>query len=371
MNLIDKLKELEKKFEGMEQELSNPQIFSDLERYRKLTKSRAELAPVVELYRQYQLLVKAVEDNRNLLESSDAELKELAQEELKELEPKKMELENRLKELLIPPDEDDNKNAIVEIRAGTGGEEASLFVRDLFEMYKKWLEKKGFKLTVLNHHSTDLGGYKEIIAQVEGQSAFGWLKFESVVHRVQRIPITENQGRIHTSTVTVAVLPEAEEVEVEVNEEKDLRIDVYRSQGPGGQGVNTTDSAVRITHLPTGLVVTCQDERSQHKNRARALKILKSRLLEMEKEKQRAERVGLRRSQIGSGERAEKIRTYNFPQNRITDHRADLTLYKLDRIIQGELDELVEALRAMDKAKKLAELEALDEGKIEGKASLS
>jgi len=357
MEIFSRLKELSAQYEKLEQELSCPEVFSDPERYQALYQRQAELRPIVESWREYQKLMKEIEDNQHLLEEDDPELKELAEQELVQLRARKTQLEEKIKELLIPPDPDEEKNAILEIRAGAGGEEAGLFARDLFEMYQKWLSKKGLKLRVASFHPTDLGGFKEIICEVEGKGAYGWLKYESGVHRVQRIPITESGGRIHTSTVTVAVLPEAEEVEVEIDEEKDLRVDVFRAQGPGGQGVNTTDSAVRITHLPTGLVVTCQDERSQHKNKARALKILKSRLLEMEKQKQRAQRDGMRRSQIGSGDRAEKIRTYNFPQNRVTDHRINLTLYKLDKIMEGELDELVKALRAEEKAKKLAEME--------------
>ena len=357
MEFLSRLKEISAQYEKLEQELSRPEVYSDPERYQALYQRQSELRPIVESWREYQELLKEIEENQMILKGDDPELKELAEQELEQLSTRKAELEEKIKELLIPPDPDEEKNAILEIRAGAGGEEAGLFARDLFEMYQKWVSKKGFKLRVASFHPTDLGGFKEIICEVEGKGAYGWLKYESGVHRVQRIPITESGGRIHTSTASVAVLPEAEEVEVEINEEKDLRIDVFRAQGPGGQGVNTTDSAVRITHLPTGLVVVCQDERSQHKNKARALKILKSRLLEMEKQKQRTERDGMRRSQIGSGDRAEKIRTYNFPQNRITDHRINLTLYKLDKIMEGDLDELVEALRAEEKAKKLAEME--------------
>jgi len=364
MNFLDRLEELERKFQGIEQELLKPEVISDREKYLRLNKTRSELVPVIGKFREHQKLHQEIEGNRTLLKGGDRELSELVQAELPGLEQKRQALERELKGLLVPPDPDEKKNAILEIRAGTGGNEAALFVRDLFEMYQKWMEKKGFRVSILSHHPTDLGGFKEIISQAEGAGAFGWLKFESGVHRVQRVPVTEAQGRVHTSTVTVAVLPEAEEVDLQVNE-AELRIDVYRSQGPGGQSVNTTDSAVRITHLPTGMVVTCQDERSQHKNRARALKILKSRLLEMEKEKQRSEREGIRRSQVGSGERAEKIRTYNFPQNRITDHRANLTLYQLDRMMEGNLDDLVQALRSEEKTKKLAEFEKEEQPGLE------
>jgi len=365
MNFIQRLEELEQKFKALEQELSTPEVYSDREKFKKLSKTQAELRTIVENFREYQKLSREILDNQSLLETKDREIEELAKAELETQEQKKQELEAKLKELLVPPDPDDAKNAILEIRAGTGGEEAALFARDLVDMYIKWLERKGIKFTVLNHHSTDLGGLKEIISQVEGFEAFGWLKFESGVHRVQRVPDTETQGRVHTSTVTVAVLPEAEEVDISIDEAKDLRIDVYRSQGKGGQGVNTTDSAVRITHLPTGMVVTCQDERSQHKNKARAMKILKARLYEAEKEKLRAEREGLRRGQVGTGDRAEKIRTYNFPQNRLTDHRVNITLYKLDRVMEGDLDELVQALRSDEKAKKLVDFDAQEKAALE------
>jgi len=365
MDLVKRLEELEKKFQELEKELSRPELYADREKSKKLSKSRAELMPVLKKYRQYRKISREVENNQDLAGSEDKEIAELAKAELDSLKEQARKLESELKELLVPRDPDDARNAILEIRAGTGGEEAALFVMDLFSMYKKWLERRGFRVNVLNHHATDLGGYKEIIAQVEGQDAFGWLKFESGVHRVQRVPKTETQGRVHTSTVTVAVLPEVEEVEITIDEARDLRVDVYRSQGKGGQGVNTTDSAVRITHLPTGMVATCQDERSQHKNKARAMKILKSRLYEREKEKQRAEREGLRRSQVGTGERAEKIRTYNFPQNRFTDHRVNLTLYKLDRVMEGDLEGLVNALRLDEKSRKLVEFEAEEKTPVE------
>lgn len=358
MEIIPRLVELEEKYLQLEKKLLDPSIFQNPEEAKKITKAQAELKEVIDCFKEYKKNLKEIEENTKLVQGEDKELALLAEEELKKLKQKKQELEEKLKNLVLPADPDEQKNVIIEIRAGTGGEEASLFAKELFEMYLKYAQSRGWKLTVLNHHSTDRGGFKEIISQIEGKDVYGWLRFESGVHRVQRVPITESQGRIHTSTVTVAVLPEAEEVEVKIDEEKDLRIDVYRSQGPGGQGVNTTDSAVRITHLPTGIVVTCQDERSQHKNKARALKILKARLLEMEKEKQRAKIDGLRKKQIGTGERAEKIRTYNFPQNRVTDHRINLTLYQLDRVIQGELDPIIESLRSHHKASRLSELES-------------
>ena len=365
MDFVTRLGELEQKFNGLEHELAQPDVYSDPAKAKKLSKNLSDLRPVVEKFREYKKVMKELEGNKSLLESGDKEMESLVKAEMAGLELKQHELEEKLKELLVPPDPDEDKNAILEIRAGTGGEEAALFVLDLFNMYKKWTEGKGFKITVLNHHATDLGGYKEIISQVEGPGAFGWLKFESGVHRVQRVPLTETQGRVHTSTVTVAVLPEAEEVNITIDESRDLRVDVYRSQGKGGQGVNTTNSAVRITHLPTGMVVTCQDERSQHKNKARAMKILKARLYEAEKERQRSAREGMRRDQVGSGDRAEKIRTYNYPQNRMTDHRINVTLYKLDHMMEGDLDELVNALRIDEKARLLVQIEAEEKAPVE------
>jgi peptide chain release factor 1 len=309
----------------------------------------------VEAYKNYKKVSKDLEDTQELISGDDQEMAALAKEELQSLEAEKEEIEAKLKELLTPKDPLSDKNAILEIRAGTGGEEASLFGRDLFEMYNRYSSEKGWKVSVLSHNVTGKGGFKELIAQVIGKGVYGTLKYESGVHRVQRVPETESQGRIHTSTVTVAVLPEAEDVEVEINKEKDLKIDVFRSSGPGGQGVNTTDSAVRITHLPTGMVVTCQDERSQHKNRSRALKILKARLFDLEQRRQREERAGLRKSQVGSGGRAEKIRTYNFPQNRISDHRVSLTLHKLDRVLMGDLDEIISALKIQENQENMTE----------------
>ncbi|HID15293.1 MAG TPA: peptide chain release factor 1, partial [Candidatus Atribacteria bacterium] len=304
-------------------------------------------------YREYKKLNEELKENEDLLkEEKDPEMKELIKEEIKLLQDKIEKIEYKLKVLLIPKDPNDEKGVIIEIRSGTGGEEAALFAGDLFRMYSKYVEKKGWKLDIVEANSTELGGFKEVVFMVEGKGAFSRLKYESGVHRVQRVPETEAGGRIHTSAATVAVLPEAEDVEIEINPE-DLRIDVYRSMGHGGQSVNTTDSAVRITHLPTGIVVTCQDEKSQLKNRAKALKVLKARLLDMEREKQERERRDLRRVQIGSGDRSERIRTYNFPQNRVTDHRIGLTLYKLDSILEGDLDELIEPLIASDTAEKL------------------
>ncbi len=351
--MFEKLKEVEEKFEEVERLMAVPENISNREKFMSLSKTYNELKEVVDTYREYKKLKSELSENEELLrEEKDPEMKELVKEEIKNLEKKLEELEYKLKILLLPKDPNDEKGVIIEIRSGTGGEEAALFAGDLFRMYSKYVEKKGWKLEVVEANPTELGGFKEIVFMVEGKGAFSRLKYESGVHRVQRVPETEAGGRIHTSAATVAVLPEAEEVDVQINPE-DLRIDVYRSMGHGGQSVNTTDSAVRITHLPTGIVVTCQDEKSQLKNKAKALKVLRARLLDMEREKQEKERRDLRRIQIGSGDRSERIRTYNFPQNRVTDHRIGLTLYKLDSILEGELDEIIDPLIASDTAEKL------------------
>lgn len=351
--VFKKLREVEEKFEEVERLMSLPENISNREKFANLSKTYNELKEIVDAYREYKKLNEELKENEDLLkEEKDPEMKELIKEEIKLLQDKIEKIEYKLKLLLIPKDPNDEKGVIIEIRSGTGGEEAALFAGDLFRMYSKYVEKKGWKLDIVEANSTELGGFKEVVFMVEGKGAFSRLKYESGVHRVQRVPETEAGGRIHTSAATVAVLPEAEDVEIEINPE-DLRIDVYRSMGHGGQSVNTTDSAVRITHLPTGIVVTCQDEKSQLKNRAKALKVLKARLLDMEREKQERERRDLRRVQIGSGDRSERIRTYNFPQNRVTDHRIGLTLYKLDSILEGDLDELIEPLIASDTAEKL------------------
>ncbi len=351
--VFEKLREVEEKFEEVERLMSLPENISNREKFMSLSKTYNELKEIVDTYREYKMLNTELKENEELLrEEKDPEMKELVKEEIKSLEKKLEELEYKLKILLLPKDPNDEKGVIIEIRSGTGGEEAALFAQDLFRMYSKYVEKKGWKLEVVEANPTELGGFKEIVFMVEGRGAFSRLKYESGVHRVQRVPETEAGGRIHTSAATVAVLPEAEEVDIQINPE-DLRIDVYRSMGHGGQSVNTTDSAVRITHLPTGIVVTCQDEKSQLKNKAKALKVLRARLLDMEREKQERERRDLRRIQIGSGDRSERIRTYNFPQNRVTDHRIGLTLYKLDAILEGELDEIIDPLIAHDTAEKL------------------
>lgn len=334
--------------------MSDPSLVTDASKFTEVAKERARLEPTVDAYRDFRQVQADIADSKEILEeSSDDEMKSLAREELSELEEQHDLLEKRLMVLLIPRDPMDDKNVILEIRAGTGGDEASLFAGDLFRMYSRFGETKKWKIEVLSASEGVQGGYKEIVALVSGDRVYSYLKYEAGTHRVQRVPTTESQGRIHTSACTVAVLPEASDVDVKIDE-TDLRIDVYRSSGAGGQHVNTTDSAVRITHLPTNLVVTCQDERSQHKNRAKAMKILQARLLELEQQKQASERASERKSMVGSGDRSERIRTYNFPQNRLTDHRIDLTLHKLDIIMEGEaLSNVVEALLAHATAESL------------------
>ena len=350
--LEKKLKEIQERYKEIEGKLSDPNIVNDMKAYKELSSDLKKLTPIVEKANEYENILRQIKENEELLE--DEELKELAKEELKELKERLSQLENEIKILLLPKDEADDNNVILEIRAGTGGEEAALFAADLFRMYSRFAERKGFKIEVLSKSMSDTGGFKEIIAEIKGKGAYSLFKYESGTHRVQRIPVTESQGRIHTSAATVAVLPEAEDIDVEINPE-DLRIDVFRASGHGGQHVNTTDSAVRITHLPTGTVVSCQDEKSQYKNKEKAMKILKSRLYDLYRRQKEQERAEERRSQIGSGDRSERIRTYNFPQGRITDHRINLTLYKLDSIMEGELDEVIEALTVDDQARKLKE----------------
>lgn len=340
---FDQLKDVEKRFLEIETILSDPKVIKNIEAYQKYSREHSELSKIVTPYRAYRKILKDIDESFDLLKSDDADLKELAKEEIARLNIEKENLEKELKMLLMPGDPNDSKNVILEIRAGTGGEEAALFAGDLFRMYSRYAERMGWSVEVLNHHQTGVGGLKEIIAMIQGNKAYSRLKYESGTHRVQRVPQTEAQGRIHTSAVTVAVLPEAEEVEVEIDP-GDLRIDVFRSTGPGGQHVNTTDSAVRITHLPSGLVVTCQDEKSQWKNKARAMKVLRARLLDRKIQEQEEKRSEERKSQIGTGDRSGRIRTYNFPQGRVTDHRIGLTLYRLDSILQGDLDEIIEAL---------------------------
>lgn len=352
--MLAKLDSLERKYLELEKELALPEIFSDQEKYRKLAKAHADLENIVELYRKYKAAKKSIEENRQLLKDDDPDIRSLAHEEIAEAEKELGRLENDIKIALLPPDPLDEKNIILEIRAGTGGEEAALFAADLFRMYSRYAEMKGWKVEVISESSAESGGSKEIISIVSGKRVYSHLKYEAGTHRVQRVPVTETQGRIHTSAATVAVMPEAEEVDVNIHPE-DLRVDIYRSSGAGGQHVNKTESAVRITHIPTGIVVTCQDERSQHKNRARAMKVLASRILAAETERQNSEVSADRKAQVGSGDRSERIRTYNFPQGRCTDHRINLTLYSLDKIMAGELDPLLDALATSAQAAALRE----------------
>lgn len=354
--MFEKLKNIRERYNELEQLLSDSKVMSNSSLLQKYVKERAELTPIMEKLSEYDSVTKQISDAKVLIETErDEELIEIARAELEDLNKKKSSLEHDLKVMLIPKDSNEGKNIIVEIRAGTGGDEAGLFAAEIFRMYTRYAANRGWKSEVISSHSTGVGGFKEIIFSVEGKDAYKYLKYESGVHRVQRVPITESQGRIHTSAITVAVLPEAEEVDVEIDPE-DLRIDVFRSSGPGGQSVNTTDSAVRITHIPTGMVVSCQDEKSQHKNRAKAMKVLRARLLDMKQREQDAQRANERRIQIGSGDRSEKIRTYNFPQNRVTDHRIGFTLYKLESVMEGNLDELMNALIAADQDEKLKKI---------------
>jgi peptide chain release factor 1 len=341
--MFAKIKEIDERYTRLENELARPEVLRDQKQYQKLVKEHSGLSFIVNTYRKYEALQSELADNRSLLEDSDPEIRKLAREEADTLKEKVAEAERELAILLLPSDPNDEKNIILEIRAGTGGEEAALFAADLFKMYARYAEMKGWKTEILSRHETGMGGFKEVIVLISGDKVYSLLKRESGVHRVQRVPETEAQGRIHTSAVTVAVLPEAEDVDVVINPD-DLRIDVYRSSGHGGQHVNTTDSAVRVTHLPSGLVVTCQDEKSQHKNKAKAMKVLKSRLLDMEINEQQSKISEERKSMVGSGDRSEKIRTYNFPQGRITDHRIGLTLYRLETVLQGNLDLILDPL---------------------------
>ena len=341
--MLEKLAEVEKRYGELDRLLADPQLLNNQREYTKVAKERSDLEEVITCYRQWRKVDKEIEENRELLNEKDEALRELAKEELVGLQEEKQNLESQLKLLLLPKDPNDRKGVLLEIRAGTGGEEASLFAASLFRMYTRYAESRGWKVEVMSSNPTGLGGFKEIIALIEGQGVYSRLKFEGGVHRVQRVPVTEASGRIHTSAVTVAVLAEADEVEVEIDP-KELRVDVFRSSGPGGQSVNTTDSAVRVTHLPTGLVVTCQDEKSQHKNKAKSLKILRARLLERKQDEQRSEIAASRKLMVGTGDRSERIRTYNFPQGRVTDHRINFTLYKLEQVMDGGLNALIDAL---------------------------
>ena len=352
--MIEKLEGIEDRLSAINEQLCDPSVVSDQQLYASLMKEAKHLTPIVEAFAAYKKIKSANEQARELLNESgtDRELRQMAQEEFEETAAQLETLHEELKILLLPRDPNDDKNVIVEIRGGAGGEEAALFAASLYRMYSMYAEAKGFKIELINANETELGGFKEISFTVEGDGAYSRLKFESGVHRVQRVPETESQGRVHTSTATVAVLPEAEEVEFELNP-ADLQIDVFRSSGAGGQKVNKTSSAIRVTHLPTGMVVECQDERSQHKNKDKALKVLRSRLYEIERAKHDAEIAGERRSQVGTGDRSERIRTYNYPQGRVSDHRIGLTLYKIEQILNGDLDEIIDALITADTAEKL------------------
>jgi peptide chain release factor 1 len=353
MDILERLKKVKNRFEIINQQLSDPTFMNDREKLVSLSRERSDLVEIMEAYEEYSEIIKNIEGNKEIMDSrADKELVSLAEAELGELEEKKESLEERMKFLLLPKDPDDNKDIIMEIRAGTGGEEAALFAGDLFRMYTRFAERKGWKVELMDISDTGRGGIKEAVFSISGENIFGNLKFESGVHRVQRVPETEANGRVHTSAASVAVLPEAEDVQIEINP-NDLRIDIFRSGGAGGQNVNKVETAVRITHIPTGIVVQCQDERSQLKNRQKAMKVLRARLYDMKLKEQNAEVSAQRKSMVGSGDRSDKIRTYNFPQNRVTDHRIGLTLYNLSNIIEGELDELIEQLKLADRTEKL------------------
>jgi len=356
--MFDKLNEVEKRFVELEKLLSDPAIVTDREAYQKYSREHADLNKIVPVFRTYRNILRDLDDSMDLLKDADPGIKDLANDEVNALTVKKNACEEELKKFLIPENPLDEKNVLIEIRAGTGGEEAGLFASDLFKMYAKYAENRSWKVEVMSHHATGVGGLKEIVAMVQGRGAYSRLKYESGIHRVQRVPATETQGRIHTSAVTVAVLPEAEDVEVNIDP-GDIKVDVYRSSGPGGQSVNTTDSAVRITHLSSGLVVTCQDEKSQLKNKNKAMKVLRARLLDIMIREQNEQRSEERKSQVGSGDRSGRIRTYNFPQGRVTDHRIGLTLYKLENILHGDIDEIIDGLATYYQTKSLQNAESL------------
>ncbi|WP_341876352.1 peptide chain release factor 1 [Defluviitalea saccharophila] len=351
--MFDRLEEILKKYELLSEKISDPEVISNQSEWQKMMKEYSDLRPLVEKYKEYKATKEAIEEANMLLEDNlEEDFRQLVKEELAENKAKIVDIEEELKILLLPKDPNDEKNVIVEIRGGAGGDEAALFAGDLFRMYSRYAERKRWKVEIMDSNEIGVGGFKEIVFMIQGQGAYSRLKYESGVHRVQRIPVTESGGRIHTSTVTVAVLPEAEEVDVELNM-NDIRVDVFRSSGNGGQSVNTTDSAVRLTHMPTGIVVSCQDEKSQLKNKEKALKVLRAKLYEIELEKQQKELAATRKSQVGTGNRNERIRTYNFPQGRVTDHRIGLTLHRLDDILDGDIDEVIENLITVDQTEKL------------------
>jgi len=355
--VFDKLKDIETRYEGLVERLADPKVLADQSQWRTASKECARLEPIVVTYREWRKVGAELSGAREMAEQEDdPELRDLAEAEARQLRERKEELEQRLKVLLLPRDPNDDKSVVVEIRAGTGGEEAALFAADLFRAYSRYAERKGWRTELVSSTPTDIGGFKEVIFVVEGEGAYSRLKYESGVHRVQRVPETEAGGRIHTSTATVAVLPEAEEVEIEIDPE-DIQIDVFCASGPGGQHVNKTESAVRITHLPTGIIATCQDEKSQHKNREKAMRVLRARVLARAEEEQREELAQQRRAQVGTGDRSERIRTYNFPQTRVTDHRIGLTLHRLEEVLDGDLDEIIDALATSAQAEALRRAE--------------
>jgi peptide chain release factor 1 len=352
--MLDKIKGIEERFTELEKKLQDPATIANNREFARVARERAQLVEVTDCAREYRKLLDEIAEHKSILDGDDAELRELAKAELPTLQKKQEAVEQKLKQLLTPRDPNDEKNVLLEIRAGTGGAEASLFAGELYRMYARYAERRGWKLEAMSLSDTGLGGIKEVIALISGRGAYSRLKYEGGVHRVQRVPETEGSGRIHTSAVTVAVMPEADEVEVNINEDKDLRIDVMRASGPGGQSVNTTDSAVRITHIPSGMVIVCRDEKSQHKNKARALKILRARLLEKARAEQDAQIAATRRSMVGTGDRSERIRTYNFPQSRVTDHRINLTIHQLEQFLDGALDPVIDALATQEQAQALS-----------------
>jgi peptide chain release factor 1 len=350
--MLERLQELERRYEELERLVVDPSVIANRREFAALGRERAALEETIARWRERKELARDLEEHRELIHDADPEIRALAKSEMPAIEARLVEVDEELRRLLLPTDPNDERNTVLEIRAGTGGDEAGLFAADLYRMYSRYAERHGWKVEVLSSSPTGIGGFKEVIALVQGKGAFSRLKFEGGVHRVQRVPATEAQGRIHTSAVTVAVLPEAEDVEIDLPE-KDLRIDVYRSSGPGGQSVNTTDSAVRVTHIPSGIIVTCQDEKSQHKNKAKALKVLRARLLDRARDEQQAKIAANRKAMVGSGDRSEKIRTYNFPQSRVTDHRVNVTLHQLDRVLDGDIDAIVDALATKQQQEQL------------------